>query len=309
MTSVPAPRGSRLRLMAAGLLVVGLAACGSSSGTSSPSAAASSSRSAGKGSGSVKVLYAGSLASVMNDSIGPAFQNATGYTFSGFPAGSKDLASEIKGKVRQGDVFISASPKVNHMLQGAANGDWISWYVPLASTALVIGYNPSSSYAGALRRGPWYRVIARNGLRFGFTDPKLDPKGVLAVAALDQAAGAYSQPVLKRIATDQADLFPEQDLVGRLQAGQLDAGFFYTVEASAAHLSTVGLGAIHETATYTVSVLNRAPDQAGAVAFVRFLLGSRGQALLRHAGVSLMAPKAKGTGVPSALSRVITASG
>jgi molybdate/tungstate transport system substrate-binding protein len=150
-------------------------------------------------------------------------------------------------------------------------------------------------------------VITRNGLRFGFTDPKLDPKGVLAVAALDQAAAAYSQPELKRIATDQSNLFPEQDLVGRLQSGQLDAGFFYTVEASAAHVPTVGLGAIQERAKYTVTVLNHASDKGGATAFVGFLLSPRGQALLRHAGLSLTAPRAHGTGVPSSLSRVIKA--
>lgn len=245
----------------------------------------------------------------MSKEIGPAFEKATGYSFSGFPAGSKDLASEIKGKVRQGDVFISASPKVNETLEGPANGGWVSWYAPFASTALVIGYNPSSSYVTALRQGPWYRVITRNGLRFGYTDPKLDPKGVLAVAALDQAAAADSQPGLKRIASDQSDLFPEQDLVGRLQAGQLDAGFFYTVEASAAHIPTIKLGSIHEKAEYTATVLERAPNQGGATAFVKFLLSPAGQILLRQAGLSLMTPTGQGTGVPSALSRVIKAPG
>ncbi|HEX8975817.1 MAG TPA: extracellular solute-binding protein [Solirubrobacteraceae bacterium] len=288
-----------------------LAGCGSSTSSSSASGGSSSTAqgAAAQGHGAVNVLYAGSLETLMNRDIGPAFTKATGYSFNGFPAGSKDLANEIKGKVRQGDVFISASPKVNHKLEGSANGDWVSWYAPFASTALVIGYNPTSSYAGALRRGPWYRVITRPGLHFGFTDPKLDPKGELAVAALGQAAGAYAAPGLRRIATDQADLFPEQDLVGRLQAGQLDAGFFYTVEASAAHIPTVGLGAIHEQATYTVTILNRAPDQRGAVAFVAFLLSPRGQALLRGAGLSLLAPAAKGSGVPSSLRQAIKTSG
>jgi molybdate/tungstate transport system substrate-binding protein len=298
---------ARPRLMCLVALAAGVVAgCGSSATSSSVAGSGAGPRTTGHG--SVNVLYAGSLETVMNRDIGPAFEKATGYSFRGFPAGSKDLASEIKGKVRQGDVFISASPKVDGTLEGTANGGWVSWFAPFASTALVIGYNPSSSYAAALKRGPWYRVITRNGLRFGFTDPKLDPKGVLAVAALGQAAKAYSQPQLKRIASDQSDLFPEQDLVGRLQAGQLDAGFFYTVEANAAHVPTVGLGAIHERAKYTVTVLNRAPNKSGAAAFVQFLLSPRGQALLRHAGLSLTAAQAQGSGVPSSLSRVIKAS-
>jgi molybdate/tungstate transport system substrate-binding protein len=255
--------------------------------------------------GSVSVLYAGSLQALMNEHIGAAFQKASGYTFDGYPAGSKDLASEIKGKVRVGDVFISAAPAVDATLEGSANGNWVSWYTPFAITRLVLGYNASSSYAKALRTQPWYRVIAKPGLRLGFTDPKLDPKGVLAVAALQQAATTFREPALKRIASDQSDLFPEQDLVGRLQAGQLDAGFFYTVEADAAHIPTVSISPVHEDATYTVTVLHHAPNAKGAEAFVKFLVSSRGQSLLRSAGLSLQTPGAVGSGVPVSLSGAV----
>jgi len=258
-----------------------------------------------KSSGTVRVLYAGSLEDLMNKSIGPAFQKATGYTFSGYPAGSSDLANEIKGKVRQGDVFISASPKINATLTGAKNGNWVSWYAPFATTTLVLGYNPSSSFASAIKSKPWYQVIDQSGFRLGFTDPTLDPKGVLAVAALNTAASKYNEPGLKQVATDQSDLFPEQDLVGRLQAGQLDAGFFYTVEASAAKIPTVSLGAIHETAGYTITVLNRAPDTAGGQAFVKFLLSSKGERLMKGVGLTIVRPTAKGHGVPYLLSGVI----
>lgn len=287
------------------LLAVLLGACGSSS--SSSSASGSGGR-ASAASGTVSVLYAGSLEDVMNKSVGPAFQKATGYSFSGYPAGSKDLANEIKGKVRQGDVFISASPKVNAKLEGSSNGSWVSWFAPFASTTLELGYNPSSSFARQLKQRPWYRVIAKPGFRLGFTDPKLDPKGVLAVTALDDAAASYHEAALKQIATNQSNLFPEQDLVGRLQAGQLDAGFFYTVEASAAKIPSISLAPIHEKAEYTITVLNRAPHKAGAVALVKFLLSQRGQALLKGAGLAVSAqPTAEGSAVPAGLGGVIKA--
>jgi molybdate/tungstate transport system substrate-binding protein len=255
--------------------------------------------------GTVRVLYAGSLEDVMNASIGPAFHRATGYTFSGFPAGSKDLASDIKGKVEEGDVFISASPKVNAALEGRKNGGWVSWYAPFVTTRLVLGYNPSSSFAGDLRSKPWYQVITEPSFRLGFTDPTLDPKGVLAVTALDTAATRYNDPALKQVATDQNNLFPEQDLVGRLQAGQLDAGFLYPVEASAAKIPTVSLGSIDETATYTITVLSRASNPAGAESFVKFLLSSKGMRLLEKVGLATRRPVARGSGVPPLLNTVI----
>ena len=91
------------------------------------SASAATNRStAGSGHGTAEVLYAASLENLMNTRLGPAFEKATGDSFSGYPAGSKELASDIKGKVRRGDVFISASPKVDATLRGAANGDWVS---------------------------------------------------------------------------------------------------------------------------------------------------------------------------------------
>jgi molybdate/tungstate transport system substrate-binding protein len=40
--------------------------------------------------------------------------------------GSVGLANQIKGNLRQGDVFISANPKVNDSLMDAANGHWES---------------------------------------------------------------------------------------------------------------------------------------------------------------------------------------
>lgn len=271
-----------------------------------PSASATQATAHAAGSGNVKVLYAASLEDLMNSRVGPAFHRATGYTLQGFPAGSSALASEIKGGVQQGDVFISAAPSVNSTLEGGHNGNWVSWYAPFAVTKLVIGYNPHSRFAHALKTEPWYRVIAKPGFRFGFTDPKLDPKGVLAVAALRAAASRYRMPALRGIASSQSDLFPEQDLVGRLQAGQLDAGFFYTVEASAARIPTVTIYPIQEYATYTITMLNRAPDSAGATAFIRFLLSAKGRAAMKTVGLTVNStPKAIGRGLPSTLAGVI----
>jgi len=242
----------------------------------------------------------------MEKSVGPQFSKVTGYEFVGFGAGSSVLASDIKGKVRQGDVFISASPAVNATLQGSANGDWVSWYATFAKSKLVIGYNPSSSFASQLQSQPWYQVITQPGFRIGRTDPVLDPKGKLTVTALTQAATMFKQPALTAITKDTNTVFPEEALVGRLQAGQLDAGFFYTIEASEAKIQTIPIDPLSLNATYTTTILNQAPHQAGALAFVNYLLGSGGQSFLASHGLTLISPPSvSGSGVPSPLSSVI----
>jgi molybdate/tungstate transport system substrate-binding protein len=286
-----------------------LAACSSSSSSSSSSAPAATSASATAsasasptGSGPVDVLYAGSLVGLMQNKIGPAFQKATGYSVSGISAGSKDLASEIKGKVHVGDVFISASPKVNASLEGSKNGDWVNWYLTFASSGLVLGYNPNSKFANDLKTKPWYEAITEPGIRVGFTDPATDPKGELVAEALSGTAKSKSMPALNTLAADKSDVYPEETLVGRLQSGQLDAGFFYTIEANAAKIPTVPLTGTDLKATYTITILNNAPDQAGAEAFVSYLLGPDGLATLTQNGFKLTTPpKLSGTGLPSSL--------
>ncbi|HUJ64579.1 MAG TPA: extracellular solute-binding protein [Acidimicrobiales bacterium] len=297
-------------LVGAGVLLA--AGCGSSakatsSATSIPVTTAAPTTTVARGSGPVDVLYAGSLVNVMEKEIGPAFNAATGYTFQGFSAGSTALAAQIKGKVRQGDVFISASPSVNETLMGSSNGDWVSWYVTFADSPLVIGYNPHSKFAEDLQTKPWYEVITEPGFLIGRTDPATDPKGKLTEQALAEAAKMYNLPALNQITASSSNVYPEETLVGRLQAGQLDAGFFYTSETTAAGVPTIELTGIALKATYTVTVLNQAPHQAGAEAFTSYLLGPEAQAILTKSGFHLVQPPTvTGSGVPASVSSAVS---
>jgi molybdate/tungstate transport system substrate-binding protein len=238
-----------------------------------------------KHSGSVDVLYAGSFLDLMQQQLDPAFHKATGYSVVGFSNGSTALASEIQGGTEVGDVFISASPSADVSLQGAANGDWVSSYDEFGESPLVLGYNPASKFAKALKTLPWYDVVDRPGFLLGRTDPATDPKGVLAVDALSGVALSHNLPNLAPLATSTSNIFEETSLVGELQAGQLDAGFFYAVEASAAHIKTVSLTGTDLAGEYTVAVLKNAPHTAAAKAFVKFLLSASGEKILKANGV------------------------
>ncbi len=240
-------------------------------------------------SGPLDVLYAGSLSDFMTQRLAPAFFKATGYHVIGVANGSSALVSEIKGGTQVGDVFISASPASDESLRGAANGSWVSTYQTFATSRLVLAYNPHSPFAVALRTLPWYDVVGRAGFLLGRTDPATDPKGVLAVTALRDVARRYDHPQLAAIADSRNGIFEETALVGELQAGQLDAGFFYNVEASAAHLRTRPLTGTNLFASYTIAELNHAPHPAAAKAFVAFLLHGKGRQLLGSYGLSAAA--------------------
>jgi molybdate/tungstate transport system substrate-binding protein len=255
-----------------------------------PLTAGASSSARSKASGTVDVLYAGSLLDLMEQKIDPAFHAATGYTVSGYSAGSTALATESAGGTQVGDVFISASPSVNAGLEGSANGDWVSSYWEFGDSPLVLGYNPNSKFAKALESTPWYEVVDRPGFLLGRTDPATDPKGVLAVDALTGVALSFDEPNLAALASSSSNVFEETALVGDLQAGQLDAGFFYAVEAAAAHLKTVPLLGTHLSGQYTVALLNRAPHVVAAKKFIAFLLSKAGQKILSANGVTPIVP-------------------
>jgi molybdate/tungstate transport system substrate-binding protein len=282
------------------LLAVGsvLAACQSSGSTANqssgkPAAGSSSSSSSHPGSssshnGTVRVLYAGSLVNVLEHHMGPAFHKASGYSYQGYGGGSSKVANEIKGKVRRGDVFISANPSVNKSLMGKAG--YVSWYSTFARSPLVLGYNPKSKFAKQLKTKPWYKVVTQPGFKLGRTDPKLDPKGKLTAKAINKTAEERHKPVLKNKILANAKVFPEEDLAGRLQSGHLDAGFFYSIETSDLDTPTVSLRPVRLSARYTVTVLKHAPNAKGGAAFAAFLFGDRGSKILRQNGFELVHP-------------------
>lgn len=250
--------------------------------------------------GSVAVLYAGSLVNLMERSIGPAFEQASGDRFQGYAGGSQLLARQIKAKLRHADVFISAAPAVNRSLMGAANGNWVSWYVAFARSPLVIGYNPASRFAAAFKSEPWYWVLLEPGIRIGRTDPKLDPKGARTLALMNRAEAYYKIPGLARqvlgAPDNPAQVLPEETLVGRLQSGQLDAAFFYSTETSDAGIPAIRPPAvITPTAVYTVTIPRDAPDPRGAEQFVARLLGAAGRKLMQQHGLVLAKPVLTGT--------------
>jgi molybdate/tungstate transport system substrate-binding protein len=88
---------------------------------------------------------------------------------------------------RKPDIFVSADTSpierlINHTPPLA------NWIVKFGSAELVIAYNPQSSFASDLVKAsngeiPWYQVLGKEGLKFGRTDPELDPKGYYTVIA------------------------------------------------------------------------------------------------------------------------------
>jgi len=257
----------------------------------------------------VSVLYAGSLATAMENGLGAAFSKATGHAYKGEAQGSLGAARMIHDHLRSPDVFISADPTVNQtVLMGDKNENLVSWFVTMASSQLVLAYNPKSRFADKFQAAaantiPWYDVLQIPGVRFGRGDPTTDPKGYRTLLLFDLAGKHYQKPELPRMlgdALNPAQVFPEIVLLARVETGQFDAGIFYKHEVVAHHLPFVtfppeiNLGdpkfaRFYAEASYqvpsgdrvkgapiifTMTIPRTVSHPAAAEAFVRFMLSS-----------------------------------
>ena len=252
------------------------------------------------------MLSAGSLDTLMTKTVGPAFHAATGYTLVDTSGGSGTLESDIKNKVDVADVFVSASPTDVAGLEGAANGNWVSWYASFAASPEVLGYYPKSKFAKDLQTMPWYKVITMPGFKLGRTNPSQDPGGVLAAEALNETATAQNLPALKTLATETSDEYAENPEEADIQTGQLDAAFMYEADANSQNSPFVKLTGTNLAGDYVITMLSNAPHTAAAEAFIKFLLGSTGQSEMKADNFEIVSPaKVTGSGVPSGLSSIL----
>jgi molybdate/tungstate transport system substrate-binding protein len=91
-------------------------------------------------------------------------------------------------------------------------------------------------------------------------------------------------------AADNPDqVFPEEQLEARLATGQLDAGVFYRNEVEERGVPYIALPKeinLGDSIVYSISVLEDAPNRAGAIAFVNFFLSEAGRRILRKHGLA-----------------------
>ncbi|HET7391721.1 MAG TPA: extracellular solute-binding protein [Nitrososphaeraceae archaeon] len=283
--------------------------------------------------GEVNVIYAGSLISIMETKIGPAFSHL-GYDYRGEGHGSIQDANMIIDGQRFPDVFISVGEKpITKLIDN--NPSLAKWYIGFASDELVIAYNPKSQFAADFEKAkigavPWYQVLAKSEIRFLRSDPLLDPKGCYTVITTKLAGILYnnsslSSSILKG-ERNQDQLRPEELLLTLLETGEADAIPAYKHEAIergfpfislppqvnlgdpafASYYKQASCTQLHGTLSFgkpivfDVTIPNTVRNTEGAIQFVKFLFSNQGKKIFQNDGFSLLLPTAGGnkTAIP-----------
>lgn len=221
--------------------------------------------------GTASVACAGSVLSLYEDQLGPAFHRATGDAFGGPPcAGSTALAQQILSNEIDPGVFLSLGTKAIALLfpEGRATAA-----LAIASDPLVVAYSPDSRYYSqlqAIRSGrhplsALFSLFASPGFRLGRTDPTQDPQGVvfllmfeLAQRVLDLPAGEASRALGITAASpygSASQMYDESALPTDIATGSVDAGSAYLPQARQQGLDYITLPASLDFATPSMAPL------------------------------------------------------
>ncbi|MFD3241997.1 extracellular solute-binding protein [Rahnella perminowiae] len=197
-----------------------------------------------------RVTYAGSMGVVMDKYLGPDFAKEKKVNYQGQGQGAYGMANLLASKKVVADVFVSITPGPVKILQKAGLAGQA---IPVASTSMVIAYNPKGKYAekfAAIKDGkagaePWWKVLQTPGLQFGRTDPVNDPQGQNIIFTMMLAENYYKQPGLEKAVLGDVQnpqqISGEGGLLTRLEAGQVDAASGYESATRSAHLPYIKL--------------------------------------------------------------------
>lgn len=264
--------------------------------------------------GVLRVAYAGSMGALMHGGVAPAMARDFGLRIEGRAQGALGLARMIMAGTIRPDVFISITRGPMDLVLRAGHAREA---FAVASTELVLAYSPRTPVGAALAEAghgdhrPWWRVLEGSGVRFGRTDPLTDPQGLNIVFMMELAERYYRAPGLARRilgpVINHRQIFPEPEVMARLQGGQLDASSAYKPQPAALGLPyltlppAINLGDAAYEKTYEAvslrlkgkvrrpsplvfyaAVLKTSRNRVAAGHFIEWLRAPEGQALLRR---------------------------
>jgi molybdate/tungstate transport system substrate-binding protein len=281
----------------------------------------------------IVVFNAGSLALPIRAAL-DSFAVREKVTIQQENAGSVETARKLTELHRIPDIVAVADYEV---IPTFLMPEHATWYAKFARNRMVIAYTDRSKHANEINAGNWYQVLTRPDVQIGRAEPSLDPNGYRTLLVWQLAETHYREASLRdrlAAASPSENVRPkEADLVGLLQAGQLDYIWSYESIAQAANLRYVHLppeidlstpddSAVYATASvriagktprdsvtirgqpivYAFTIPKEAPHPATAVRFAAYLLSEDGRRVLRGAKLDAIAtPIVTGSEIPAAL--------
>ncbi len=170
------------------------------------------------------------------------------------PAGSVQCVQKVTEVGDLADVVASADYS---LIPSMMMPDYADWYIVFAKNEMTLAYAETSRYADEITAENWYEILQREDVKWGFSNPNLDPCGYRTPMVIQLAETEYGDDTLFEnmvssycaitcsetdgvylIDSNMEDLAPDTDklsirdksveLVSLVESGGLDYAFEYS---------------------------------------------------------------------------------
>ena len=160
-------------------------------------------------------------------------------------SGSRAAARKVCDLHRTADVLALADHAV---IEDLLMPQYAKWYVVFARNRMVIAYTEHSKYADEIGPDNWFEVLARPDVKFGRSDPNLDPAGYRTLMVWRLADLHYKRKVKGKSIYEALLHHPKQEvrpgsvqLLPLLESLDIDYAFEYQSVAMQHNLRFVKL--------------------------------------------------------------------
>ncbi len=221
--------------------------------------------------------------------------------------GSRQAAMRVAELEEKCDVLAVADYKVIEEILFPKN--LADWYIAFASDEICLAFTNNSKYADEINESNWYEILQGPDVKWGHSDPNLDPCGYRALLVIKLAEIYYNVSGLfdKLNESDNKVIRPKSvELISMLESGELDYAFEYLFVARQHNLRYVrlppeinlgnwsyadfyakanitlsdGTIKVGEPILYGITIPKTCEHWDLAVEFVRLVLGAEGREVL-----------------------------
>lgn len=230
-------------------------------------------------------------------------------------AGSQTTIRKVTELGRECGVIGSADYTVIPQLMFPEHADW---YIIFATNQMCIAYTDKSRFGDEINGDNWYKILQREGVKYGRADPNQDPCGYRTLMVWQLAEDYYGVLGLyDKFYGGAGEMIrpKEVDLIALLESGDLDYAFEYLSVAKQHKLNFVSLpveidlsseefGDYYSKAkveiagrkpgekiaktgkpiVYGITIPKSAPHPELAITWVSFLLSPQGMAIMEANG-------------------------
>ncbi len=112
------------------------------------------------------------------------------------PSGSVKAIRKVTDLHKPCDVVASADYSLIPEMMFPKYADHVKVF---ATNELVICYTPKSKFADRINGNNWFEILKKKEVRWGFSNPNLDPCGYRALMMLSLASDYYKKPVFEEL--------------------------------------------------------------------------------------------------------------